>query len=148
MDQGTESLTKELHKRTTEELIAILRNRDEEEWQPEVFKIVASVLKDRGILPDEVIAMGPEGVDVVESKPTVTIAQFFSPAEAHASRMALEEAGLAAWVTDEAGGTIYSIGYRSSDAGESIHCVTVALNAREPHNIAADEARRKMELRG
>jgi hypothetical protein len=40
----------------------------------------------------------------------VTIANFFSPAEAHASRMALEEAGIAAWVADEAGGTMYGVG--------------------------------------
>src|SRR5712691_7626135 len=54
--------------------------------------------------------MGPEGVDAVESEPVVTVANFFSPAEAHASRMALEEAGIAAWVADEAGGTMYGFG--------------------------------------
>lgn len=110
MSQNVEGLRKELEQRSSEELISILRNRDEEEWRPEVFEIVASVLKGRGISPEEVIAMGPEGVDVVESAPTVTIAHFFSPAEAHASRMALEEAGIAAWVADEAGGTMYGVG--------------------------------------
>jgi len=75
-----------------------------------VFEAVALVLKGRGVSPEEVIAMGPEGVDVVESEPTVTIANFFSPAEAHALRMALEEAGIGAWVTDEAGGTMYGMG--------------------------------------
>lgn len=88
MSESIESLAKEFEQRTTEELISILRNRDEDEWRPEVFEIVASVLRDRGISPDEVVAMGPEGVDVVESEPTVTIAHFFSPAEAHAARMA------------------------------------------------------------
>jgi len=77
---------------------------------PEVFEVVALVLKDRGISPEEVIAMGPEGVDVVESEPTVTIAKFFSPTEAHVLRMALEAAGIPAWVVDEAAGTMYGVG--------------------------------------
>jgi hypothetical protein len=110
MSQIVETLRKELEQRSSEELISILRNQDEEEWRPEVFETVASLLKDRGISPDEVIAMGPEGYDVVESEPTATIATFFSPAEAHASRMALEDAGIRAWVVDEAGGTMYGVG--------------------------------------
>jgi hypothetical protein len=110
VSQNVEGLRKELERRTSEELISILRNRDEQEWRPEVFEIVASVLRGRGVSPEEVIAMGPEGVDEVESAPTVTVANFFSPAEAHASRMALEDAGIAAWVADEAGGTLYGVG--------------------------------------
>jgi len=42
--------------------------------------------------------------------PTVTIANFFNPVEAHGSRMALEEAGIPAWVADEASGTMYAAG--------------------------------------
>lgn len=110
MSENAESLKKELEQRSTDELISILRNRDEEEWRPEVFDLVAVVLKDRGVSPEDVTAMGPEGVDVVESEPTVTIATFFSPAEGHASRMALEEAGIPAWIMDEAGGTMYGVG--------------------------------------
>jgi hypothetical protein len=110
MSQNAESLRKEFEQRSSEELMSILRNRDEEEWRPEVFEIVTLVLKGRGVSPEEVIAMGPEGVDVDESEPTVTIVNFFSPVEAHASRMALEEAGIAAWVADEAGGTMYGVG--------------------------------------
>jgi hypothetical protein len=110
MAENVEDLRKELEQRSSEELISILRNRDEDEWLPEVFEAAALVLKDRGISPDEVTAMGPEGIDVVESEPTVTIARFFSPAEAHACRGALEEAGIRAWVVDEAGGTMYGVG--------------------------------------
>jgi hypothetical protein len=110
MNQNVEGLRKEFEQRSSEELISILRNRDEEEWRSEVFEVVASVLKGRGVSPEDVIAMGPEGVDAVESAPTVTIANFFSPAEGHASRMALEDAGIAAWVADEAGGTLYGVG--------------------------------------
>jgi hypothetical protein len=110
MSESAEKLRNELEQRSTDELISILRNRDEEEWRPEVFGVVATVLEGRGVSPEQVAAMGPEGIDVVEAEPTVTVATFFSPAEGHASRMALEEAGIAAWVMDEAGGTMYGVG--------------------------------------
>lgn len=110
MIANDESLRKELEQRSTDELVSILRNRDEDEWRPGVFDVVAVVLRDRGVSPEDIAAMGPEGVDVVESEPTVTVATLFSPAEGHASRMALEEAGIAAWVMDEAGGTMYGVG--------------------------------------
>ena len=110
MSENGEKLRKELEPKGSVELISILRNQDVEEWRPETFEVVASILKSRGLSPEEVIAMGPEGVDVVESEPTVSVANFFSPSEAHLSRMALEEAGIAAWVADEAGGTMYGVG--------------------------------------
>jgi hypothetical protein len=110
MREDIESLRNALEQKTTDELVSILRNRDEEEWRPAAFDVVASILRARGLSPEEVAAMGPEGTDVVESEPTETIGRFFSPAEAHAARMALEEGGIAAWVTDEAGGTIYGFG--------------------------------------
>jgi len=110
MADDTKQLLAQLERLSTDELISILRNRDEDEWRPQVFDVVASILASRGVSPRDVEAMGPEGRDVTESAPTVTIATFFSPAEAHASRMALEEAGIAAWVVDEAVGTMYGVG--------------------------------------
>lgn len=83
---------------------------------------MASILESRGVSAQQVSALGPEGVDVVESQPLVTVARFFSPAEAHTARMALEEAGVQAWVADETVGTMYGIGVgarvqvRESDA--------------------------------
>jgi putative signal transducing protein len=106
----SEDLATQLADLSTDELVSILRNHDEEEWRPAVFEIVASILTSRGVSTDDVAAMGPEGRDVAESAPTVTVATFFSPPEAHASRMALEEAGIAAWVADEAVGTMYGVG--------------------------------------
>ena len=110
MPKETDELAQQLDRLSTDELVSILRNRDEEEWQPRVFGVVASILDARGLRPAEIIAMGPEGSDHVESAPTVTVATFFSPAEAHASRMALEEAGITAWVADETVGTMYGVG--------------------------------------
>jgi len=87
--------------RSTEELVSILRNHDEDEWLPEVFEIVGALLTERGVSPAEVVALGPEGEDVVEAQEFVTLGNFFSPVEAHAHRLALEQAGVAAWVFDE-----------------------------------------------
>jgi hypothetical protein len=110
MNGSIEDVRRELEGRSSEELISILRNRDEEEWQPEVFPVVAELLKARGVSPEEIAALGPEGVDAIEDQPLVTIARFFSPPEAHGARMALEEAGIPAWVADEVGGTFYGVG--------------------------------------
>jgi hypothetical protein len=113
MSGGFDELRMNLEARTTEELVSILRNHDADEWRPEVFDIVASVLAARGVSPAAVSALGPEGEDVVESQPLATVARYFSPAEAHAGRMALEAAGLRSWVVDESLGTVYGVGVGS-----------------------------------
>jgi hypothetical protein len=105
-----DELRTSLESRTTDELVAILRNQNQDEWRPEVFDLVASILASRGISPATVLAMGPEGEDVVEERPLVTVARYFSPAEAHAARMALEAADIQAWVIDESLGTVYGVG--------------------------------------
>jgi hypothetical protein len=99
-----------LEARTTEELISILRNRNADEWRPEVFDLTASILVARGVSPATVSAMGPEGEDLVEQRPLATVARYFSPAEAHSGRMALEAAELQAWVVDQSLGTVYGVG--------------------------------------
>jgi hypothetical protein len=106
----TEQLARQFEQLSTDELVSILRNRDEEEWRPQVFDVVSSILAARGVSASEVSAMGPEGTEVAESAPTVTVATFFNAADAHASRMALEEAGIVAWVADEAVGTMWGVG--------------------------------------
>jgi len=105
-----DELRSSLEARTTDELVSILRNRNEDEWRPEVFDIVASILAGRGVSPTTVSAMGPEGEDLVEHRPLATVARYFTPAEAHAGRMALEAAGIPAWVVDESLGAVYGIG--------------------------------------
>ena len=113
MSDADGDVRRELDARPTEELVSILRNRDEQQWRPEVFEIVASILVTRGLSPADVVAMGPEGVDVVEGQPLVTIGRYFNPLEAHAHRMALEEASLPAWVSDESGGAMFGVGVGS-----------------------------------
>jgi hypothetical protein len=46
--------------RATEDLIHMLRNRDENEWRPDVFELVAALLVERGIAPLVVMAIGPD----------------------------------------------------------------------------------------
>jgi hypothetical protein len=110
MTDKLEDLRITLEQQSTESLVAILRNRDEEEWRPEAFQVAAAILRERGVSPDEVIAQGPEDVVVPESEYTVAVATFFSPAHAHACQGALEDAGLQAWVVDEMLGTMYAVG--------------------------------------
>jgi hypothetical protein len=109
-EDEVDQLAAQMERLSTDELVSILRNRDEDEWRPQAFDVVASILVRRGVSPRDVGALGPEGADVLESAPLVTVATFFSPAEGHASRMALEEGGIAAWVADEAVGTMYGVG--------------------------------------
>jgi hypothetical protein len=107
MSEDLEAMRRELEERSTEELASILRNRDEDEWRPEAFDIVASILSARGLSPAAITAEGPDDVAVVEGQSLVTVGRFSNPVHAHASRMALESAGLQSWVTDEAGGGLY-----------------------------------------
>jgi len=110
MTAKDDNLRRGLEERSTEELVSILRNQDEEEWRPEVFEIVASILAARGLSPKEVVALGPEGIDVLEPQPLHTVGRYFSPIEAHAHRLALEQGGIKAWVSDEILGTSYGLG--------------------------------------
>jgi hypothetical protein len=113
MNPSIDELRASLELRSTEELLSILRNRDEEEWRPEVFEIVASILAARGVPTADAFASEPEGGDTVESRPLVTVGHFFSPVEAHAARLAMESAGIAAWVADEILGASYGVGVGS-----------------------------------
>ena len=110
MSEGPDELRQQLEQLSTEELTSILRNRDTDEWRPEAFDVVEGILADRGVSPEAVAALGPQGYDVVEGEPTVTLARYFSPAEAQAMKMALEQAHIDAWVADEVLGTMYGVG--------------------------------------
>lgn len=125
MKATSETVRADMERRSTEELTSILRNRDPDEWRPEVFDVVADVLRQRGVSPEDVAAMGPEGWDVVEAEPMTTLQTFFGTAEAHLARAALEEAGVPAWVTEEVMGSMYGVGVgarvrvRASDAARA-----------------------------
>jgi hypothetical protein len=113
MSEEDDAVRQELEGLPTEELVSILRDRDEQEWRPEVFGIVESILAGRGVSAADVAALGPEGEDVVEEQLLVTIGRYFTPHEAHGLRMALEEASLRAWVSEESGGAMFGVGIGS-----------------------------------
>src|SRR5262245_39264049 len=101
MTRQLDEIRAALELRSSEELESILRNQDEEEWRPEVFAIVASILSARGVSTIDIAALGPESTDTVEGQSLVTVGHFSTPFEAHSARIALESAGITAWVTDE-----------------------------------------------
>lgn len=86
-----------------EELTSILREHDEEQWRPEVFDIVRSILEARGISisPEEGpaferdISIEPEGLDLV------TVGSYTSYMDAETDRLALEAKGLQAWISNK-----------------------------------------------
>jgi hypothetical protein len=107
-----------MDQRTTEELVSILRSNDLDEWRPEVFVIVAGILRARGVSPEEVTALGPEPVSEPkaaarepQAASLVTVAEFPNGAIAQSVAMALEEAGIEVWVTDQVQ-SYYGVGSR------------------------------------
>src|SRR5262245_27482462 len=82
-----------LEQHTTDELLTILRERNEQEWRPEVFGIVASMLAERGT---SVIEAAPvsDTTETDDDEPLVTVARFPSLSEARTALTALESAGL------------------------------------------------------
>lgn len=83
------------------ELSAILRERDYEQWRPEVFDIVASILKERGVSPDQGTDDEEDVPDDVAGLSLVVVGTYSSHQDAEADRLALEERGLRAWVFNE-----------------------------------------------
>lgn len=96
---GETDLRSALEARSTDDLTSILQQRDEAEWRPEVFEVVASILDARGASPSdaEPSASPADGGGVLDFRPLVTVGRYFSPTEAHSNCMALEGAGLRAW---------------------------------------------------
>jgi hypothetical protein len=112
MHADLDRIRRELEQRSTDELTHLLRERDEEEWIPEVFGIVTSILETRGVstasLPAPIAAPDADTID--DHEELAAVGRFFSPAVAHACRMALEEAGIEAWILDESAGASFGVG--------------------------------------
>ncbi len=96
-----EEIRQRLDMLSDDELISILQDRDEDEWLPEVFDIVASILNSRGVTPEKVIEAEEERETDTEPSPSVTLAYYLSREIANTERLALEAAGIKAWISDE-----------------------------------------------
>jgi hypothetical protein len=87
-----------------EELASILQKHDEAQWQPEVFDIVSSILRDRGISPGDGSAAASnkeDTADETEGMDLVTVSEYASYVDAETDRLALEAEGLKAWIFNE-----------------------------------------------
>ena len=90
-----------------EELATIVREKDVEQWRPEVFDFAASILESRGISLRDVLAQGSgededeEQEDPADARGMVTIARYTDLLLAHSDRLALKQAGIRAWVVGD-----------------------------------------------
>jgi hypothetical protein len=99
-----DDLRQQLELLNDERLLSILRERDDEQWRPEVFDIIASILRQRGVSLNA-DPQRPENSEATAAYPPdqllVTVAGYFNRADAEQDRAALEERGLRAWIFDE-----------------------------------------------
>jgi hypothetical protein len=103
-----------------EELLEILQERDYEQWRPEVFDLVGSILHARGISPEKQSAeeeTAPEEGRLDESEAEalglVTVANYPNHLDAEADRSALEAEGLQVWLLNQESQSAQDLGERS-----------------------------------
>lgn len=97
----TDELRTRLSDMSTDELVAILRFRDQEQWRPEVFPLVEAILKDRGLSTADLTSVEEVPADIPELETLESIASFPTALEANLCRMALQEAEIDAWLSTE-----------------------------------------------
>jgi hypothetical protein len=87
---------------STEDLVALLRKHDLDEWQPEVFVIARQLLLERGMDADAALA-SPRSGDPRPNDPSdlVTIASFSTVEEAQTLRSSLAAAGFQAVLVED-----------------------------------------------
>lgn len=93
--------------KATEELIEILRARDEETWRPEVFPMVESILRDRGVEPPPPDVHVP---DETEPGEPVALCALTDPALIPVAKSLLEDAGIEYFIRDEGGQNLFAWG--------------------------------------
>ncbi len=97
-----DDLRERLDQMATEELVDALRRRDLDEWRPEVFPLVETILHNRGV---DVAAVKAESQDagVVESEPPefVRALDLPDPAMLLVAKSVLDEAGVQYYIRGE-----------------------------------------------
>ena len=104
-----DEMRKQLELLGDEELVSILQEHDEGQWRPEVFDIVASILKERGVTPGADLEQGKDDF-AEEDVDLVTVANYFKYIDAETDRLALEAQGLKAWIFNEYGPPMQGFG--------------------------------------
>ncbi len=98
-----EEIRRQMEQKENQELISILLEHDEDQWQPEVFDIVGSILAERGVssggdlkvVRERDIHAETEGLNLI------TVSEYFNYLEAETDRITLEGEGIKAWVFHE-----------------------------------------------
>ncbi|MDM7997161.1 MAG: hypothetical protein QUT30_15930 [Acidobacteriota bacterium] len=98
-----EEIRRQMEQRENKELISILLEHDEEQWQPEVFDIVGAILAERGVSSGgELKVIRERDVHAeTEGLSLITVAEYFNYLEAETDRITLEGEGIRAWVFHE-----------------------------------------------
>ena len=101
---NTDEIRQQMEPLKDDVLISILREHDESQWRPEVFDIVAAILKKRGISAGEGLecsAVEEEDSDESAGFDLITVAEYSTYIDAETDRLALEAEGVKAWINNE-----------------------------------------------
>lgn len=85
-----------LDSRSTEDLLAIINARDEEQWRPEVFPLIESILRGRRVS----IRKSTEPTEPVDPV-LVSVSLFRHRSQAEEACAILEDEGIRTWISDE-----------------------------------------------
>jgi hypothetical protein len=97
----TDDLRARLEPLSTDELLAVLRDRDLEEWRPEAFPLIEAILAARHVDVAAALESLRAAATYVDFEALVEIATFSTSVDAHLCRMALEEAEIPCWVFND-----------------------------------------------
>jgi hypothetical protein len=97
----TDDLRARLEQLPTGELLAVLRDRDLEEWRPEAFPLIEAILAERHVDVAAALASLHAAATYVDFEALTEVATFGTAVDAHLCRMALEEAEIPCWVFND-----------------------------------------------
>ena len=97
----TDDLRARLEQLPTGELLAVLRDRDLDEWRPEAFPLVEAILRERHVDVVAVLESLGAAATYVDFEALTEIATFGTSVDAHLCRMALEEAEIPCWLFND-----------------------------------------------
>ncbi len=101
-------LRSRLDQMTTEELLEILRTRDEESWRPEVFTLAESIVRERGV--EEVPRPDAAGPDRTDADEPVEVCSLPNPALIPVAKSLLDAAEIEYFIQNEESQNLFAWG--------------------------------------
>lgn len=95
-----ETLAERLRRRSTDELIALLAEKDLDEWQPEVFDLARRILVERGLDAEAAVGSYLDALPRDEPSQLETVASFATLVDAEPCRSGLLAAGFRVFLVD------------------------------------------------